>query len=278
MKIVITGANGFVGRNVGRTLSKNGFEVTGIMRKGKINFGRTILSKTLSENNLAQKVRGSYALLHFIGKGEQTVDSDYQKTNVDLTKNAILLCKKAGIKKIIYISGLGVNKKTRLGYFISKYKAEQAIIRSGLDYTIFRSSYIVGKDDPLSQNLQKQIRNGMIIVPGSGNYRFQPIFVGDVAKIVAKAIKSKSFSNKILELVGPQTVTYNQFVKNFPSKIKKISLEKALYDALYNKGYFGIDDLCIMVGDYTGNHRKLAKLAKISFVRYMDVLKAGRLS
>ena len=79
------------------------------MRKGKktVNFGKTITSKTLSENNLVSKIKGADALLHFIGQGRQTVDSDYEQVNVGLTKNVITLCKKAKIKKIIYISGLG---------------------------------------------------------------------------------------------------------------------------------------------------------------------------
>ena len=281
MNIVITGANGFVGRNVGNILSRNGFRITGIVRKGHITFGRTILSKDLSENNLAQKIRGSRVLLHFIGKGEQTVESDYQKTNVSLTRNAILLCKKSGIKKIIYISGLGVDKKTTVGYFISKYKAEQEIIHSGLDYTIFRSSYIIGTDDPLSHNLHQQMKKGTIMVPGSGNYRLQPIFIGDVANIIIKSITCKSFSNKILDLVGPQTILYSQFVRNFAgkkTKIKKIDFEKAFHDALHNKGNFGVDDLSILVGDYTGNHKKLRTLAKMRFTRYEDVLKSRSLS
>lgn len=281
MNIVITGANGFVGKNVGTMLSQNGFKVTGIVRKGRITFGKTVLSKDLSESNLAQKIKAATALLHFIGKGEQTVESDYQKTNVSLTRNAIELCKKSGIKKIVYISGLGVDKKTTLGYFISKYKAEQEIMRSGLDYTIFRSSYIIGTDDPLSQNLRQQIKKGTIIVPGSGNYRFQPIFISDVAKIIIKSITSKSFSNKILDLVGPQTIRYNQFVQNFAgkkTKIKKIDFEKAFHDALHNKGCFGVDDLSILVGDYVGNHKKLAKLAKMRFTICGNVLKSSRLS
>lgn len=279
--VIITGANGFVGKNVGKILSQNGFKVTGIVRKGRITFGRTILSKELSESNLSQKIKEADALLHFIGKGEQTVESDYQKINVDLTRNAILLCKQSGIKKIVYISGLGVNSKTTLGYFISKYKAEQEIIHSGLDYTIFRSSYIIGTDDALSQNLQEQIKKGIIMIPGSGNYRIQPIFIGDVAKIIIKSITSKSFSNKILDLVGPQTVRYSQFVKDFVgrgTRIKKIDFEEAFHDALHNNGYFGIDDLSILVGDYIGDHKKLETLAKMRFTRYKEVLKSRSLS
>src|SRR4029077_16073384 len=126
--------------------------------------------------NLASKIKGSDAFLHFIGQGRQTVDSDYDAVNVSLARNAVALCKKAKIKKIIYISGLGVDKNTTLGYFISKYKAEQEIIHSGLDYTILRASYMIGHADPLSKNLQQQMKKREIIVPGSGNYRFQPIF------------------------------------------------------------------------------------------------------
>src|SRR5487761_2394979 len=120
--VVITGANGFMGKNVGMFLSKNGLRTTGLVRKGRtIHFGKAITTGTLDEPSLVQKIRGSDALLHFIGRGKQTVDSEYNLVNVTLAKNAVALCKKAKIKKIIYISGLGVTKSSTLGYFISKY-------------------------------------------------------------------------------------------------------------------------------------------------------------
>jgi len=281
--VVISGANGFVGRNVGMFLSKNGFQTTSLVRKGRtVNFGDAITTGNLSENNLASKIKGSNAFLHFIGQGRQTVDSDYGTVNVSLARNAVALCKKAKIKKIIYISGLGVDKNTTLGYFISKYKAEQEIIHSGLDYTIFRASYIIGDDDPLSKNLEGQIKKGQMIIPGSGNYRFQPIFVYDVADIVIQSVTGKKFSNKIIDLVGPQMVSYGTFVKKFLGKrkikIKKIDFETAYHDALHNKGPFGVDDLSIMAGDYIGDHKKLASLAKMRFTRYDEVLQSRGLS
>lgn len=283
--VVITGANGFVGKNVGEFLSKNGFHVIGLVRKGRkksINFTRVISYETFSENNLISKITGSSALLHFIGQGRQTVDSDYDKVNISLTKNVINLCKRSKIKKIIYISGLGTDKSTTLGYFISKYKAEREIVHSGLDYTILRASYIIGKNDPLSKNLRRQIKSGKVVIPGSGNYRFQPIFIGDVAKVIFKSIMENSFSNKILDLAGPQTVNYNTFVRQFIGKkkieIKKIDFESVYHDALHNKGPFGIDDLSIMIGDYVGNHGKLANLTQMKFTKYDDVLKSSSLS
>jgi NADH dehydrogenase len=276
--VVITGANGFVGRNVGMFLSKNGFQTIPLVRKGKtVPFGKAITSATLSESSLVSKIRNADALLHFIGQGRQTIDSDYEKVNVGLTRNAISLCKKAKIKKIIYISGLGVDKSSTLGYFISKYKAEQEIIHSGLDYTILRASYMIGHDDPLSKNLQHQIKKGEIIIPGSGKYRFQPIFIGDVSEVIAKSVIEKKFSNKIIDLVGPQIVSYNAFVKKFSGgkvRIKKISFESAYHDALHNKEPFGVDDLSIMVGNYVGNHKKLAGLAQMKFTRYDTVLES----
>ena len=281
--VVISGANGFVGRNVGMFLSKNGFQTTSLVRKGKtVSFGDTITTVNLSENNLASKIKGSDAFLHFIGQGRQTVDSNYDAVNVSLARNAVALCKKAKIKKIIYISGLGVDKNTTLGYFISKYKAEQEIVQSGLDYTIFRASYIIGDDDPLSQNLEEQIKKGQMVIPGSGNYRFQPIFVYDVADIVIQSVTGKKFSNKIIDLVGPQIVSYDTFVKKFLGKrkikIKKIDFETAYHDALHNKGPFGVDDLSIMAGDYIGDHKKLASLSKMRFTRYDEVLQSRSLS
>ncbi len=281
--VVITGANGFVGRNVGMFLSKNGFSTIGLVRKGRtVSFGKTITTGALSEPGLASKIRGSGSMLHFIGQGKQTVDADYGSVNVSLATNAVALCKKAKLKKIIYISGLGVAKSSTLGYFISKYKAEQEIIHSGLDYTIFRASYIIGRGDPLSQNLQQQMKKNQIIIPGSGNYRFQPIFIDDVSRVIIKALSEKKFSNKIIDLVGPQVVSYNTFVKEFlhgkKIKVKKIDFESVYHDALHNKGLFGVDDLGIMAGDYIGNHKKLASLAQMKFAKYGLVLEASGLS
>jgi len=286
LKVAMTGANGFVGRNVGKLFEKQGIEVIGIVRKDKapsITFGTTIISHDLSEKYLASRLKGCSVLLHLIGKGKQTIDSDYEKINVCLTKNAVNLCKKAGIKKIIYISGLGVHKNTTFGYFISKYKAEQEIITSGLDYTIFRASYIIGKGDPLSQTLSKQIKNGTIIIAGSGNYRLQPIFVEDVAQVFLHVAMNKKLSNKIIDLVGPKIIIYNCFVRDFlrgkKVKIKKISLEDAYRSALHNpKSIFGIDDLNILIGDYVGNHKILQKISGIKFKTHNEVLKASSLS
>src|SRR5207249_12040 len=81
-------ANGFIGRNIGEFLSKNGFNVVNIVRKKKaIAFGKTIVSKSFSEDRLVSGIKNSLALLHFIGKGSQTVNSDYETVNVDTTKN-----------------------------------------------------------------------------------------------------------------------------------------------------------------------------------------------
>jgi len=286
LKVAMTGANGFVGKNVGKALAKKGISVVGIVRKGKessINFGDVITSEGLSENYLISKLHGCYALLHFIGKGKQTVDTDYQKVNVGLTKNAVNLCKKAKIKKIIYISGLGVSKDTTFGYFISKFQAEQEIINSGLDYTIFRASYIIGKDDSLSNFLFKQMKKRTIIIPGSGRYRLQPIFIGDVSEVIFQSLLQKKFSNKIIDLVGPKIVTFNDYIRDFLQgrkiTIKNINLEDAYHMALNKpKTDFGIDDLNILVGDYVGNHKKLKSISGIEFKTHKSVLETGGLS
>lgn len=286
LTIAITGANGFVGRNVGRLFTKKGIQVINIVRKNRttsVKSGTMLISHDLSEKYLVPRLEKCSALLHFIGQGKQTVEDDYEKVNVGLTKNVVSLCKKAGIKKIIYISGFGVHKNNTFGYFISKYKAEQEIIHSSLDYTIFRASYIIGKDDPLSQILCKQIKSGKITIAGSGNYLLQPIFVEDVSEVFLQTILNKKFSRKIIDLIGPQTVTYNRFIRDFTRrkkiKIEKINLEDAYRNALHNKNSnFGIDDLNILVGNYVGDCKKLQKITGIKFRTYQEVLNASRFS
>ena len=284
LKIIVTGASGFIAKNLRKYLSKENIELISISRNDFNNFKSEtkIISKNYEEKIILKKIQNSDALIHLVGIGRQSVDTDYDKINTNLTKHIVNLSKKARIKKIIFLSGLGVSSKTSLGYFISKYNAEKQIIDSGLDFTIFRPSYIVGKDDLFSINLNKQIKSGEILIPGSGTYSIQPICVSDVVKVIFESVSNLKFNNKIIDLIGPDYVTFARYVKIFSkgtkTKIRKIKLEDAYHNAIINsKSDFGIDDLNILIGNFKGNYKRLSKISKIKFESVIELLQSGRL-
>jgi len=278
-KVVVTGANGFVGKNVRKFLYKNEVRVLGISRKnfGKYSTETKAKSKNLLEQRLQKKLKNYDALVHLIGIGVESSGSTFEEINVNLTKNTIKLCKKSGIKKIIYISGLGVSKNNTSNYFTSKYKAEQEIINSGLDYTIFRASYIIGKTDHLTKSLSKQMKKGVIIIPGSGKYQLQPIFVEDVAKIILKSILEKKFSKKILDLVGPRKISFEDFVKLF-SKNTKVKFKKINLKNAYDEGTYSSESLDLLIGNYTSDMTQLQKLASIKLTPVEKFLESSSFS
>ena len=261
--VAISGSTGFVGKNLLKFLTQKKLKYIPILRsdfkKGKL----PLLSKC-------------FCFVHLAGTGNETKDESFEQVNVELTRKAIEICKKSRIKKIIYFSGLGVSSKSTSNYFISKFKAERLIIKSGLDYTIFRPSYIIGKDDYLTRNLKKQIQKKEIIIPGTGNYILQPISINDVCSIVHLAISSINFSKRIIDLVGPEKIMFKQFIKNSTKnskiKIEKIPSKKSIAHALSDKKFpYGIEDLNILFGNFEGNHDKLRKISKIEFTKIRHI-------
>ena len=283
-KIVVTGASGFIAKNLRKYLSEKNIDLISISRNDfkKFKSESKIISKDYDEKKLLQLIKNSDALIHLVGIGQQSVNSDYNMINTEFTQHIVNLSKKANIQKIVYLSGLGVSTKTTLGYFISKYNAENFIINSGLDYTIFRPSYIVGTDDMFTKYLKRQIKNGEINIPGSGTYSIQPIHISDVVKIIFESTLQPKFKNKIIDLVGPDFITFEKYVKLFSkgtkTSIKKIKLEDAYYDAITNpKSDFGVDDLNILIGNFKGNHEKLKKITNMKFESVIGLLQSGRL-
>ncbi|MBS3921820.1 MAG: NAD-dependent epimerase/dehydratase family protein [Nitrosarchaeum sp.] len=284
IQVVITGASGFIAKNLRKYLSDNNIKLISISRRDfkKVKNETKFITKNYDEKIILSKLKNSDALIHLVGIGKQTIDNDYNQIHIELTKKIIDLCKKSKIKKIIYLSGLGVSKNTSLGYFISKYKAEKLIIDSKLDYTIFRPSYIVGKDDYLTKYLKKQIKIGQIQIPGSGNYSIQPIYIDDVTEIIFNALTKNNFSKIILDLVGSESITFQKYVKEFSrgtnTQIKKINLETVYREAISNPdSKFGVDDLNLLIGDFKGNYKKLKNISKIDFSSILKLLKTGSL-
>jgi NADH dehydrogenase len=284
-QIVITGASGFVAKNLRKYLSEKNIKLISISRNDFKSFKNEIkiISKNYEEKSILPIIQNSDTLIHLVGIGKQSVKTNYTMINVEFTKRIVNLSKKAKIKKFVYASGLGVSADTSLGYFISKYNAEQLIINSGINYTIFRPSYIVGKDDLFTKYLKKQTKNGIIKIPGSGTFLIQPIHIDDVVNVFFQSITQKNFKNQIIDLVGPDLITFEQYVKLFSkgtkTKIKKINLENVYHDAIINpKSDFGVDDLNILIGNFKGNYDKLKKITKFSFQSVVELLKSGRLS
>jgi NADH dehydrogenase len=283
-QIVITGASGFVARNLRKYLSEKNIKLISISRNDFKKFKNEykIISKNYDEKILLSKIKNSDALIHLVGVGKQSIKTDYDMINVEFTKHIVNLSKKAKIKKFVFTSGLGVSSNTSLGYFISKYKAEKLIINSGLNYTIFRPSYIVGKDDLFTKYLKKQIKKGKIVIPGSGTYSIQPIYINDVVKIILQSVLQTKFRNKIIDLVGPDCITFEKYVKLFSkgtkTSIRKINLEDVYHTAITNSNSdFGVDDLNILIGNFKGNHNKLREITKIKFQSVVELLKSDRL-
>jgi len=283
-QIVITGASGFVARNLRKYLSEKNIKLISISRNNFRQFKNElkIVSKNYDEKSILSKIQNSDAIIHLVGIGKQSIMTDYNMINVEFTKHIVNLSKKAKINKFIFTSGLGVSSNTSSGYFISKYKAERLIVNSGLDYTIFRPSYIVGKDDLFTKYLKKQIKKGKIVIPGSGTYSIQPIYIRDVVEIFLQSVLQTKFSNKIIDLVGPDYITFEQYVKLFSkgtkTSIKKINLEDVYHTAITkSKSDFGVDDLNILIASFKGNHNKLSKISKMKFQSVLELLKSGRL-
>jgi len=283
--VVVVGASGFIAKNLRKYLSDNNIKLISISRNNFKTFKNEskIISKYYDEKNILQKIKNSDVLIHLVGIGKQSVKTDFEMINVQFTKHIVNLTKKAKIKKIIYLSGLGVSPYASSGYFISKYKAERIIINSSLDYTIFRPSYIVGQDDMLTKHLNKQITKSQISIPGSGKYSIQPIHITDVVHIILQSLDDPKFKCKIIDLVGPDFLTFEKYLKLFfkgtKTRIKKINLEDAYHDAIINsKSDFGIDDLNILIGNFKGNHEKLHKMTKMKFQSITELLQSSRLS
>ena len=256
-RVIVSGAKGFVGKNLRKFLSKN--KITSIP-----------LSRNNFKKNQFPSLKNTSHFVHLAGIGSESIDQDsFVKVNIELTKTVINLCKKNNIKNIIYFSGLGVSKKSRSSYFISKFNAEQLIKNSGLQYTIFRPSYILGVDDYLTKNISKQILKKQVLIPGSGNFILQPISIDDVCLCINTVLQSSKFLNKTIDLVGPKKLSFQKLIKKSVSskiKIKKIDLELAYQKALNNTNFeYGVEDLNILVGNYVGNHKKLQNLCNFKF-------------
>ena len=124
----------------------------------------------------------------------------------------IQAAKDAGVGRIVHISITNPSLNSSLPYFRGKAQVEEAIIDSGISYAIIRPTVIFGIEDILINNIAWLLRRfPLFVVPGGGGYRFQPIFVEDLAALAVDACGQED--NLVLDAAGPETYTFDEFVR-----------------------------------------------------------------
>jgi NADH dehydrogenase len=163
--------------------------------------------------SLRAAVTGVETVVHLVSiiKGQR---SDFERIMVEGTRNLVAAAKGAGVWRLVLASALGWSEQTKdaVPYFAAKWEMERAVKESGIDYVIFRSSFVFGKDGGALPTFIRLARLAPVTpVVGSGTLRLQPIWVEDVAEYFARAVDLDAAANRTFELGGPDAPTWNEF-------------------------------------------------------------------
>jgi NADH dehydrogenase len=197
--ILITGATGYIGQHLVTRLIAQGARPRCLVRdmhKASSMFPadniELMQGATTAPATLAAAVEGVDTIVHaafMTADKKESPGNHYAETNVYGTANVIDAAKKAGVKRIIEISGLGTKPDKPGSYMQGRYLAEQIVIKSGLAWTIIRPSVLFGKDAPFVKGLTDLLRiSPLVPLIGGGKTLFQPILVDDVVSVIIKVL------------------------------------------------------------------------------------------
>jgi NADH dehydrogenase len=213
---VVTGAFGYTGRYITQKLLSDGRQVRTITgHPDRANpFGDQVKAYPLDFGDpkaLAENLSGATTLYNTywvrFPRGGATHD-----TAVENTKALVNAAKQAGVQRIVHISITNPSADSTLDYFRGKALVEEAIIGSGLAYSIIRPTLVFGAEDVLINNIAWFLRKfPFFAVPGDGEYLVQPVHVEDVAEAAVNSADSSE--NTVQDCVGPETYAYGQLIR-----------------------------------------------------------------
>lgn len=223
--ILVTGAAGFSGSRIVARLVQEGETVRALVRDPARARPRLpergveiVTGDTTRPETLPPAMRGVETVIHaaFItADRKQGPGANYHLTNVDGTENMVAAAKQAGVRRIVVLSGLGTRPDKPGTYMQGRYLAEQAVIQSGLAWSILGPSIQFGRGAAFFKGLADLIRGVPVVVPmvGNGKRQFQPVWVEDVARcVVMMARQPERYDGQRIEIGGPAIYTYAQIL------------------------------------------------------------------
>ena len=205
MRVLVTGATGYVGRTLAGRLEADGHEV--------VRFSRGTGGDVRDRDAVGRATEGVDAVCHLVAILDGT-DAEFEAINAQGARNVVEAATNAGVRRFLLMSAAGVNEQnaSRTRYWGSKWQAKKAVMESGLDWTAFEPSFVFGRGGGALREFEHLLRLPVVPVVGDGKYRHQPVWVDDVAAAFSAALARPQTVGHTYQLGGPQALAFDDLL------------------------------------------------------------------
>jgi uncharacterized protein YbjT (DUF2867 family) len=223
MTSIVTGAFGYIGKYIASNLLAQGEQVATVTtHPGKPNpFGNSLKAFSYDFDQpdlLTDHLQDAMTLYNTYWVRFEHYGASFNQA-VRNTTTLFDCARQAGVQKIVHISVTHASTASDLPYYAGKGLQEQALIESGLPYSIVRPTLVFGDEDILVNNIAWLIRKFPLFpIFGDGRYRVQPVFVKDLASIAVESARRPG--SETIDAIGPESYTFESFVRLIASTIK----------------------------------------------------------
>jgi uncharacterized protein YbjT (DUF2867 family) len=219
--LLLTGATGSVGSRLLPLLLERGEEVRCLVREPRRLGARRVdvqialgdLGEMSDPYLVRQALRGVDRVIHLAASIRDQPPRRIEELNGLATVRLLRAAERSGVESFHFFSALDAQAAQRTRFFRAKWLAEQAVLSSPLQTTVFAPSIVYDRSDPWITLLRRFSFLPVLPVSGEGEARFQPIWATDVARCVIGALELErraEENTRRYELAGPETLSYDQ--------------------------------------------------------------------
>jgi NADH dehydrogenase len=221
MNIALTGANGSVGITLLHHLAdlRQDIGAVACVRSERaaaaLPASPRILPRVVSYEDvggLAAALSGTDCLVHLAGILIESRASTYRTANIDATRSAVEACGRAGVSRIVLISVLGADRRSRNRYLSSKGEAERLVAESGIASTIIRTPILLGPGTAGGRSLVRTASQRSARLLGGGRHTIRPLDVDDLSRAILNCCVMPGTDVAVHEMAGPQPISYRELV------------------------------------------------------------------
>lgn len=221
--VTVFGGSGFVGGQVVRALAKAGYRVRVAVRQPNLAYRMRMLgdvgqievvqANVRVPSSVARALDGAEACVNLVGVLWESGRQKFQSIHAMGARNVAEAAAKVGVKRLVHVSAIGADVNAKAKYARSKGDGEAAVRAAFPGATIVRPSIVFGPEDDFFNRFAQMAALAPVMPLVGGDTKFQPVFVGDVAAVIAKAVASPAAVGVTYELGGPTVYTMREILE-----------------------------------------------------------------